>query len=126
MSVQGICAQCGDPIPPRPDPRGRRAKYCSDACRAAASRQRAQQRHAAELEAARSQMAIELRQPSEIISEVIQELNAAARIIEDRGQVPSSLKPMLEAARRMVRASEQKPQTTSRRSRRRAVRKSGQ
>ena len=71
-------------------------------------------------------MAIELRQPSEIISEVIQELNAAARIIEDRGQVPSSLKPMLEAARRMVRASEQKPQTTSRRSRRRAVRKSGQ
>lgn len=126
MSDQDTCAQCGGPIPPRPDPRGRRAKYCSDACRAAASRQRAQQRHAAELEAARSQMAIELRQPDEIISEVVQELNAAARIIEDRGQVPTTMEPVLAAAQRVVKAAEQKPQRRSRRSRRRAVRKSGQ
>lgn len=48
------CAQCGGPIPPRLDPRGRRAKYCSPSCRAAASRKRASARHAAELAAARA------------------------------------------------------------------------
>ena len=43
MSEQdrAMCAQCGGPIPPRPDPRGQRARYCSGACRARASRERA-------------------------------------------------------------------------------------
>lgn len=34
------CRRCGDPLPPRSDPRGRPARYCSGACRAAASRAR--------------------------------------------------------------------------------------
>lgn len=38
---QGPCAHCGGAIPARADPRGRRARYCSGACRAAASRARA-------------------------------------------------------------------------------------
>lgn len=38
---QGQCAYCGAAIPARVDPRGRRARYCSGACRAAASRARA-------------------------------------------------------------------------------------
>lgn len=49
---QGECAQCGAPIPARLDPRGRRAVYCSPACRSAASRERAAARHAAELDEA--------------------------------------------------------------------------
>lgn len=38
---QGPCAHCGGVIPGRFDPRGRRARYCCGACRAAASRARA-------------------------------------------------------------------------------------
>ena len=38
---QGECAHCGGGIPGRIDPRGRRARYCCGACRAAASRARA-------------------------------------------------------------------------------------
>ena len=38
---QGSCAHCGGAIPGRLDPRGRRARYCCGACRAAASRARA-------------------------------------------------------------------------------------
>lgn len=38
---QGACAHCGGVIPGRLDPRGRRARYCCGACRAAASRARA-------------------------------------------------------------------------------------
>nr|CAH64540.1 hypothetical protein [Corynebacterium glutamicum] len=65
------CAYCGGLIPPRPDPRGRRAKYCSDACRAAASRERANKRHAQEVEAARLQAALDLKTPQETLAEVV-------------------------------------------------------
>lgn len=60
MSEQGLCERCGAPIPPRPDPRGRRARYCSDACRAAASRARREQRHRDEVTQAREQLALRL------------------------------------------------------------------
>lgn len=60
MSEQGLCERCGAPIPPRPDPRGRRARYCSDACRAAASRARREQRHRDEVTQAREQLTLRL------------------------------------------------------------------
>ena len=100
------CAYCGGLIPPRPDPRGRRAKYCSDACRAAASRERANKRHAEELEAARSQMALEVRPPGEILSMVVTELDAAARIIRDRGAVPAGMTDIVDAAFRVAVAAQ--------------------
>ena len=100
------CAYCGGLIPPRPDPRGRRAKYCSDACRAAASRERVAKRHAEELEAARSQMALEVRPPSEILAMVVTELDAAARIIRDRGAVPAGMTNIVNAAFRVAVAAQ--------------------
>lgn len=48
MAAAG-CVRCGDPLPARTDPRGRPARYCSDACRAAASRERAETAHRAAL-----------------------------------------------------------------------------
>lgn len=96
------CAQCGGKIPPRPDPRGRRAKYCSDACRAAASRERARQRHAQEVEAARLQATLDLKTPQETLAEIVQELEATTRIIRDRGDVPASLRPLVNAASALV------------------------
>lgn len=121
-----MCAQCGGKIPPRPDPRGRRAKYCSDACRAAASRERARQRHAQEVEAARLQAELDLKTPQETLAEVVQELEATTRIIQERGEVPASLRPIVEAAFDLIHAS-QNPVTVSstpRRKTRRAVRRS--
>ena len=41
LPEQEKCAHCGGAIPARSDPRGRRARYCCGACRAAASRARA-------------------------------------------------------------------------------------
>lgn len=63
------CARCGGPIPPRTDPRGRKARYCSDACRAAASRARREQRHRDEVAQAREQLALAIKTPSEKAAE---------------------------------------------------------
>ena len=60
MSEQGLCEHCGAPIPPRTDPRGRKARYCSDACRTAASRVRREQRHRDEVAQAREQLTLRL------------------------------------------------------------------
>ena len=121
-----MCAQCGGEIPPRPDPRGRSAKYCSDACRAAASRERARQRHAQEVEAARLQATLDLRTPQETLAEIVQELEATTRIIRDRGDVPASLRPLVNAASALANAAQQgaAPASSSNRKTRRAVKRS--
>ena len=120
------CAYCGGLIPPRPDPRGRRAKYCSDACRAAASRERANKRHAPEVEAARLQAALDLKTPQETLAEVVQELEATTRIIRDRGDVPASLRPLVNAASALVNAAHQgtAPASSFNRKTRRAAKRS--
>lgn len=126
MEDRVSCAYCGGLIPPRPDPRGRRAKYCSDACRAAASRERARQRHAQEVEAARLQAALDLKTPQETLAEIVQELQATTRIIRDRGDVPASLRPLVNVASALVNAAQQgaAPASSSNRKTRRAVKRS--
>lgn len=126
MTTADTCQRCGSPIPPRPDPRGRRAKYCSDACRAAASRERARQRHAQEVEAARIQAELDLKTPQETLTEVVQELQATTRIIRDRGEVPASLRPLVDAASDLVNAAQQgtAPASATNRKTRRAVKRS--
>lgn len=42
------CQRCAGPIPPRTDPRGQRAKYCSESCRSAAYRARQRAKNAAQ------------------------------------------------------------------------------
>lgn len=126
MEDRVSCAYCGGLIPPRPDPRGRRAKYCSDACRAAASRERARQRHAQEVEAARLQAALDLKTPQETLAEIVQELQATTRIIRDRGDVPASLRPLVNVASELVNAAQQTtvPVPMTNRKTRRAVKRS--
>ena len=68
--------------------------------------ERANKRHAEELEAARSQMALEVRPPSEILSMVVTELDAAARIIRDRGAVPAGMTDIVDAAFRVALAAQ--------------------
>lgn len=82
MSAQGVCAHCGEPIPPRTDPRGRKARYCSDACRAAAGRKRREEKHRAELIEAREQTALALKTADEEAADaarVLREIAALAR-----------------------------------------------
>ena len=100
------CAYCGGLIPPRPDPRGRRAKYCSNACRAAASRERTSKRHADELEAARSQMSLAVLPPAQMSSMIVTELEAVERIIRDRGEVPEAMTAIVNAAFRVAVAAQ--------------------
>lgn len=81
------CAHCGGKIPPRGDPRGRKARYCSDACRAAASRERRRARHAEELREAREQAAIEFHSPDDFArggAQILREIAAEFR----RGEPP--------------------------------------
>ena len=54
------CEHCDSPLPSRWDTRGRKARFCSDACRSAAYRARKKREHATELAQARSQMVIDL------------------------------------------------------------------
>lgn len=145
MSDAGVCAWCGGPIPPRPDPRGQRAKYCSGACRAAASRQRAQERHAAELEAARAQgtlpVDVPAPSPEQRLDDAAETLEAVS-VAVDRGALPAQLPRLLLAAQALVDSARRQglhpgPRPASERQhmnrqqrratqRRRAVRKSGQ
>jgi len=69
MNAPAACAHCGGPIPSRTDPRGRKARYCSDACRAAASRARRELRHRQELAEARAQTNATTRTPAEKLTD---------------------------------------------------------
>lgn len=100
------CAYCGGLIPPRPDPRGRRAKYCSDACRAAASRERANKRHAEELEAAHQQATLDMRTPEQMLADLRTELLIIEKIIRDRGEIPEAAAPVIAAAQAVATAAQ--------------------
>lgn len=76
MNAPATCAHCGGPIPPRTDPRGRKARYCCDACRAAASRARRKLRHRQELAEARAQASGAPRTPAEKLTDATQTVRA--------------------------------------------------
>lgn len=103
------CAHCGREIPQRADPRGRPARFCSGACRAAASRKRRAERAAAALEEARTQSMIDLNPPPawdercREAAEVLDELAEKAAA----GMLFGDERRALDAARRAVRASHQ-------------------
>lgn len=119
------CAWCGGKIPSRIDARGRKARYCSGACRAAAARERARTAHQDELKRAqeRAQDTFVLGNPSEILATVVTEIDATTCLIRDRGDVPDDCVEMVNAARALVTAAEQPaPQALTRQQRRRLAR----
>lgn len=119
------CAWCGGKIPPRIDPRGRKARYCCGACRASSARERARIAHQDELKRAQehTQDSFVLGSPSEILATVVTEIGATTRLIRDRGDVPVSCAEMVNAARALVAAAEQlAPQALTRQQRRRLER----
>ncbi|MCT1428967.1 hypothetical protein M3G12_10730, partial [Corynebacterium sp. p3-SID1241] len=71
-----VCERCGKPIPQRLDPRGRQARFCSGACRAAASRERRRREHQEELAQAHEQATLKLRTPREEVAD-------AARVVRE-------------------------------------------
>ena len=83
MTERDECENCGGPIPPRTDPRGRKARYCSDACRAAASRKRREQRHRDALAEARNQMSLNLRTPAEEAGEAAKVVRTMVRNLRE-------------------------------------------
>ena len=119
------CVWCGRKIPPKIDPRGRKARYCCGACRAAAARERARTAHQDELKRAqeRAQDSFVLGSPSEILATVVTEIDATTRLIRERGHVPDDCVEMANAARALVAAAEQSaPQALTRQQRRRLAR----
>lgn len=68
-SQKGVCERCGKPIPQRADPRGRQARFCSGAYRAAASRERRKRQYQEELAQAHEQATLKLRTPREGIAD---------------------------------------------------------
>lgn len=146
MSDQGTCEWCGGPIPPRPDPRGQRARFCCPAHRAAAHRARTKAEHADELEAARAQMTLPVEPatptPEQRLDDAAETLEAVS-VAVDRGALPAQLPRLLIAAQALVDSARRQglhptnppspaasPQMSRKQrraaQRRRAVRKSGQ
>ena len=96
------------PIPPHPDPRGRRARFCSGACRAAAHRAHKDADHAVELETARKQLArpVEPTSPTtgQLLDDAAEALEAVTMAVE-QGARSVQLPRLLVAALTLVEAA---------------------
>lgn len=84
MSDAGSREWCGNLFPPRSDPRGRRARFCSAACRSAAYRARKNAEHVAELETARTQTSIDFTHAEGISPRIEKPFQADDLTIEQR------------------------------------------
>lgn len=125
------CEHCGAKIPPRLGPQGRVKRFCSDACRAAASRERRKRAHQDELAQARQQLALEVHDPDDSVREaatVLREISAALRA----GEGPLATKAVgdliragqeLNAVMDALNAAEATPPRGNRAQRRRAQRR---
>lgn len=90
MDERTNCEWCGEKIPPRTDPRGRKARFCSDACRAAATRKRRDDEHKAELQQAREQTTLLLRTPEEQAREAAEVVRTMAHDLRAGRKVPAT------------------------------------
>lgn len=117
------CVWCGRKIPPKIDPRGRKARYCCGACRAAAARERARTAHQDELKRAqeRAQDSFVLGSPSEILATVVTEIDATTRLLQSRPELLDSCAEMVNAARKLVAAVDEPAQQTLTRQQRRKL-----
>lgn len=93
------CAHCGSRFQDE-QTKGRPRRYCSAACRAAASRERREHQHARELREAREQMVIpiEIEPPAQRAADA---LNDLVRKL-DRGERPDGLADVVAAARGLL------------------------
>lgn len=97
------CVHCGDPLALRHDRRGRKARFCSDACRSAAYRERKKREHADELEQARTQMAIDLEPKRYTSAYVIADLLESFHGYVTGGPTPpSGYEEVFRAAQRLI------------------------
>lgn len=93
------CAHCGSRFQDE-QTKGRPRRYCSAACRAAASRERREHAHARELRETREQMVI----PIEVESPAQRAVDALNELVRelDRGERPGGLAEVVEAARGLL------------------------
>ena len=121
------CAWCGNEIPPRSDPRGRKARYCCGACRASAARERTRNAHQDELKQAQAQTqestqdSLLVASPDEILATVVSEIDATTRLLQSRPELLDSCAEMVNAARKLVAAVDEPAQQTLTRQQRRKL-----
>lgn len=117
------CAWCGNEIPPRSDPRGRKARYCCGACRASAARERTRNAHQDELKQAQMQTqdSLLVASPDEILATVVSEIDATTRLLQSRPELLDSCAEMVSAARKLVAVVDQPAQQMLTRQQRRKL-----
>ncbi|VZH84005.1 hypothetical protein FRC0190_00052 [Corynebacterium rouxii] len=130
LSDPVFCEHCGRKNPPRLGPQGRAKRFCSDACRAAASRARRERKRLDELEKARLQSARDACGQDAIAREAAKILRdiTAALLSNDRPMVTHAVGDLITAGQELnqtmnaVKATESSTPRPNRAQRRRAKR----
>lgn len=91
---KGKCKRCGGSLPPRRDTRGRRAIYCSGACRAAAHREKSLIQEVPE--------ALPIFSTEELIDLMERELAGLTEMVENGAVVPANMQKIVFEARRLT------------------------
>lgn len=98
----GWCARCGGLIPVRSDPRGRRARFCSGACRTAAHREKLARQQEAAVVQARSQLMLEMRSDDQRRKDAVAVIDELAEDLSSALCVGTRHVDVLKAAQRLV------------------------
>ena len=106
VSGRGRCAVCGGKLPARGDTRGRKAVYCSSACRSSAHRKRVADEHARALEEARSQLVLDVRDPTERLIEATEVVGEVTHFVASGARLSPVEVRVVDAARTLVEAVE--------------------
>lgn len=102
VSGRGRCAVCGGKLPARGDTRGRKAVYCSSACRSVAHRKRVADEHARALEEARAQLMLEMRCDDQRRKDAVAVIDELAEDLSSSLCVGTRHVDVLKAAQRLV------------------------